>query len=98
PARILVNDALGKARLDMGHLQGQVHIPQFRSPKQLGIIKLLTPVNLQRISGFNPLIRAGIKLQLLILGSGDAGHTWQATRSEERRVGKECRSRWWRDG
>src|SRR5947209_17486392 len=23
-------------------------------------------------------------------------HVWQAQRSEERRVGKECRSRWWR--
>src|SRR5207249_7399310 len=34
-----------------------------------------------------------IKVQTRIEG----GSIWVARRSEERRVGKECRSRWWRD-
>ena len=30
----------------------------------------------------------------IVWWKGTCGHEWQLTRSEERRVGKECRSRW----
>src|SRR5256884_2481426 len=51
------------------------------------------PVRALRWSRRNPAI-AGMAALLLALGAAVGIMTWKSERSEERRVGKECRSRW----
>src|SRR5690606_14233294 len=79
PTRILTDNTLSKCRLYVGHLHCQVHIPQLSAPKQLGIMKLLATIDPKRIPWFNAMIGARIKLQLVVLHSGNPSHKRQTT-------------------
>src|SRR5690606_17088895 len=77
PTGILPDNTVSKRRSYVGHLHCQVHIPQLRAPKQLGIMKLLATIDPKRIAWFNAMIGARIKLQLVVLHSGNPSHKRQ---------------------
>src|SRR2546422_9495024 len=49
---------------------------------------------LQLISRLSDQIAVGSTLRLAVLGCSNGAEVYSTLRSEERRVGKECRSRW----
>src|SRR5690554_2707727 len=72
--------------------------------RRLGVIGINTAIEFDIYGNVNSTHISGSKMMNGIGGSGDfARNTYlsifvcpSASRSEERRVGKECRSRWWR--
>src|SRR5438128_3244222 len=58
---------------------------------------LLMPGNIPRIFSSGPIFRIILNCARKSLKSNEAVRSLRSIRSEERRVGKECRSGWWAD-
>src|SRR5690554_8141653 len=80
-------DTLGPLKeIQQGHLQGKIINPLQRTP-------IRTPLDVG-IRAINAMLTVGRGQRIGLFAGSGVGKSVLLGRSEERRVGKECRSRW----